>query len=257
MRIGWSWRRVAALALVLAVGAVVWAGRDARAQIPDKFKNLKVLPKSISKEELTQTMRGFSFALGVRCGYCHAEKKEQPAGGEHKLDFASDEKRQKATARRMIRMVRGINDRYLSKLDLQPKPEVRCVTCHHGIPRPETLASLLKRTAADSGAVVAVARYRALRDRYYGSGSYDFGVASLNTLAEGLLKEGKAADALTFLELNAEHFAESGWVQDLLGEAYQATGDKDKARAAFEKALALQPDNPRIKQQLEKLNASP
>jgi tetratricopeptide (TPR) repeat protein len=257
VRVRFPWGRLAALVLVLAAGAALRASREASAQIPDQFKHLKVLPKSISKDELTQTMRGFSFALGVRCGYCHAEEKEASADGQHHLDFASDEKRQKATARKMIRMVRGINDQYLSKLDPKPTIQVQCVTCHHGIPRPEPLASLLQHTAADSGTTVAVARYQALRDQYYGSGGYDFSETSLNTLAEELMREGKPADALTFLELNAEHYPDSGWLQGLLGEAYLATGDKDKARAAFEKALATQPNNPRIKKRLEELQTSP
>jgi tetratricopeptide (TPR) repeat protein len=248
-----SWRRGAALGLILAAGMAVWTGPDAVAQIPDKFKNLKVLPKNVSKEELTQTMRGFSFALGVRCGYCHAEEKQLSEGGEHRLDFASDAKHEKGTARQMLRMVRGINGQYLGKLDPKPTISVQCVTCHHGIPRPEPLADLLKRAVADSGTTVAVARYRSLRERYYGSASYDFGEGSLNTLAEGLMREGKSAEALTFLELNAEHFAESGWLQGLLGEAYAATGDTTRARAALEKALASQPDNPRLKRRLEQL----
>ena len=55
--------------LFLAFGASV-----ALAQIPDKFTNLKVLPKDIAKRDLVETMRSFSMALGVTCQHCHVEK---------------------------------------------------------------------------------------------------------------------------------------------------------------------------------------
>ena len=61
----------ASLALVTAL---VLAAAPARAagQIPEKFENLQYFPKDIPRDSLVQTMRGFSFALGVRCHYCHA-----------------------------------------------------------------------------------------------------------------------------------------------------------------------------------------
>ena len=245
--------RLGALVLLLASIALV-SGHDAFGQIPDKFSNLRVLPKKIPKDQLVQTMRGFSLSLGVRCEHCHAKQAGGPERpGPPELDFASDDLKPKRTAREMMRMVDAINGRYLSRLDLEPKLSVQCVTCHRGVPRPETLGSLLQRTAADSGVTVAVARYRALRNKYHGSGSYDFTETTLNMLGEGLLRQGKAADARTFLELNAEENAGSSWLQMLLGEAYLATGDKDMARAAFEKALATDPNNPRLKKRIEEL----
>src|SRR5262249_38141287 len=42
------------------------------AQIPATFKNLKVLPKDISRPALVGQMRQVAGALGVRCGFCHA-----------------------------------------------------------------------------------------------------------------------------------------------------------------------------------------
>src|SRR5271163_1749435 len=77
----------------------------AAGQVPDKFTNLQVLPKDVSKQELQSTMRGFAFALNVRCNYCHAQKKEGEKPG---LDYASDEKDMKQTARAMLQMVAAI-----------------------------------------------------------------------------------------------------------------------------------------------------
>src|SRR5258708_32455280 len=56
----WTWIPLAALLLT---------GTPAAAQFPDKFTNLKVLPKDISKHEMESTMRSFAFALGVRCDH--------------------------------------------------------------------------------------------------------------------------------------------------------------------------------------------
>ncbi|HWF43362.1 MAG TPA: hypothetical protein VG537_01850, partial [Candidatus Kapabacteria bacterium] len=60
-------------------------------------KNLKVLPKNISPEDLAKAMRTFSMSLGVRCGFCHVAK-ENKSGGRPEPDFASDAKPEKKTA---------------------------------------------------------------------------------------------------------------------------------------------------------------
>ena len=62
-----------------------WTG-SASAQIPDKFTNLKVLPKKIAKDDLISTMRQFSIGLGVRCNHCHAQADTTKGRG---LDYAS------------------------------------------------------------------------------------------------------------------------------------------------------------------------
>src|SRR5215831_12542946 len=99
---------------------VVMASFPAFAQFPDKFTNLKVLPSDISKHDLEQTMRGFAFALGVRCEHCHVEKKAPERG----FDFAVDDKTEKKTARVMLQMVRAINHDYVAKLpDLGQEPK--------------------------------------------------------------------------------------------------------------------------------------
>jgi hypothetical protein len=85
-----------------------------RAQIPEKFENLKVLPADITRPQLLQVMRGFALGLGVRCQFCHVGEEGQPLST---FDFKSDEKPTKRTARVMLRMVHDINESYLSQLD--------------------------------------------------------------------------------------------------------------------------------------------
>lgn len=98
--------------------------------------NLKVLPKNTAPEELREIMRGYAGALGVRCNFCHAMNPQT-----HKLDFPSDAKPDKTTARLMIRMTRTINERYLAKVndpDATPQDKkVTCGTCHRGHHMPE------------------------------------------------------------------------------------------------------------------------
>ncbi|GAA0563431.1 hypothetical protein GCM10009415_52080 [Chitinophaga japonensis] len=98
-------------------------------------KNLKVLPKDISHEELENVMRGFKDALGVKCGFCHAPRKDDPK----KLDFASDENEHKAVARDMMRMTARINKKYFKSHQVAA---VSCYTCHRGneepVSKPET-----------------------------------------------------------------------------------------------------------------------
>src|SRR6476620_11740875 len=71
------------------------------------FKNLKVLPKDISKEQLDTIMHRFNAALGVRCNFCHAFKDGKP-------DFPSDEKKEKDIARYMLHMTSEINMKYFN-----------------------------------------------------------------------------------------------------------------------------------------------
>jgi hypothetical protein len=123
--------------MVLAAG--LFASGLVYAQIPDKFTNLKVLPKDISKQELQSTMRGFAFALSVRCEHCHVEKKAPDKG----LDFAADDKDAKKTARVMLQMVAAVNHDYISKVPKTAPIQVQCVTCHHGLTQPQPLNAVL------------------------------------------------------------------------------------------------------------------
>ncbi len=105
-----------------------------KAEPAPKAKNLKVLPKNISKEELDKVMDDFKLALGVRCSHCHAPMKDNP----RKMDFASDEKPEKEIARDMMRMTAKINKKYFHKALAEGKTitQIACVTCHNGKTEP-------------------------------------------------------------------------------------------------------------------------
>jgi hypothetical protein len=106
------------------------AGGQRAGGAPAPFKNLQVLPKDISRQDLTETMRAFNAALGVQCTYCHA----YIGPGDPKNDMASDDKAPKLVARVMLQMTNDINARLAANIK---KPadqitKVACATCHRG-----------------------------------------------------------------------------------------------------------------------------
>jgi hypothetical protein len=108
-----------------------------------EWKNLKILPQDISKEDLHNIMNGYTLALGVRCGFCHARKADTTQRG---LDFASDAKEEKGTAREMMKMVHMLNTGTTFNYMNSTKPDtihtIICYTCHRGVKQP-TSASLM------------------------------------------------------------------------------------------------------------------
>jgi photosynthetic reaction center cytochrome c subunit len=108
--------------------------------IPEKFTNLKVLPKDISRGALVNMMKGFTGQTGTRCSYCHLGEESQDLS---QYDFASDARPAKAVARKMLLMVRAINGPLLEGVG-EPAAagaqKVTCFTCHRGEKKPATAA---------------------------------------------------------------------------------------------------------------------
>lgn len=98
-----------------------------------KSVNLRVLPKESSSGSIRKLMKGYTADLGVTCGHCHAQ---DPL--TLKLDYASDEKPAKETARLMIAMLDDINGKYLAQLgsDRRYAVPVTCGSCHQGQSNP-------------------------------------------------------------------------------------------------------------------------
>ena len=223
-----SWNALGLL-LLSFVGAQLSAQ-----DLPDKFTNLQTLPKNISKPDLVAAMRGFALSLGVRCPYCHA------AGPTGSIDFASDDKAPKRTARIMLRMTEDINRNYIAGV-AQPPPTVECVTCHRGSANPRTLQAILSETLDKTGLEATVTQYRQLRKENYGNGKYDFSEATINLISESLLKKSKPKEAAGMMELNAELNPLTRWGYGVLAMAHQANQETDKAELDFEKILELDP----------------
>ena len=101
---------------------------------PPAPKNLKILSPDV---DIIRVMQSFNAGLGVQCLYCHV------AG-----DFASDANPKKATARKMLMVIKQINMHFpdagndFKNSKYLPFPEgkqyVTCYTCHQGKTKPET-----------------------------------------------------------------------------------------------------------------------
>lgn len=210
------------------------------AQIPDRPVNLKVLPEGTSTREVVARMRDITSALGVRCQHCH----EGPEGPNLDLvDFDSDSRPAKETARAMMRMVARLNGELMAALPNRSTPPlvVDCITCHRGAPRPQMLEDTLQTVLEGAGVDSMIATYAALRGRYYGRFAYDFGERSLNVLAERLLAAARHTEVVRVLELNAQQFPDSWNVANLLGGAYERVGDVPRAIEQYRKVQRLLP----------------
>ena len=242
---------VLAMIAVVAVISARAAGAQPRFEWPDRAKNLKVLPKGTSKEQLSATMIGFTRALGVRCPFCHVGQEGQPLTT---FDFVSDQKPEKDIARGMVKMVRGVNhDLKKMKFEQGNQIEVQCITCHRGRPRPMSLTEELARVYEKAGIDSTVARYSMLRERFYGAGSYDFGERSLTDLGAAMMAKGRREDAIRIFQLNAQQNSSSSFAYSSLADAYAAAGQKDLAIQNYEKAIQLEPRNHEAEQKLREL----
>ena len=243
----------------------------AQAQIPDEFTNLELLDSDISKGELIDTMRGWTLGLGVRCNHCHVGP-DNLVG----MDFASDEKLTKQTARRMLVMARTINGELLADLPISeaglPTSEaglpiskngaghqaVSCYSCHRGQREPpRDIVLMLSGIAAADGLDAALERYDELRAEHYGAGVYDFSEQTLSRLAGASMQAGHPEDAVRVLEKNLEHYPESAGIHAMIGFVHLQTGDPAAARTALERALEIDPENQMAGQAMQMLEASP
>jgi hypothetical protein len=253
-------RPIAAL-WVSAVLATASLPRPALGQIPDKFENLKVLPKTIARDSLVQVMRTFALSLGVRCTHCHVTE-PAPAGAAadapEKVIFKSDDKVEKRKARVMMRMVDSINHGLLAAVPERRDPPVvvRCVTCHRGSSLPETLDAVLVSIVDRYNADSAIARYKELRADMV-SGRYDFSEWSINELARTLGATGKVGAAIAMLQMNQEFYPSSPDIDFMLAELYAKRGDKVLAIEHYRSVLVKRPQDMRAKRKLDSLGVAP
>jgi hypothetical protein len=133
-----------ALVAVLALPAMLVAQGGGGFGAPPK--NLQVLPKEMTRQQVMGIMRTYTSALGVKCEYCHVPPADAPppaadaAGGGGRgpiLDHSLDTKDTKKVAREMMKMVNDINAKYIAGLTAMGRTivdsnKVTCATCHRG-----------------------------------------------------------------------------------------------------------------------------
>jgi mannose/fructose/N-acetylgalactosamine-specific phosphotransferase system component IIB len=90
-------------------------------------KNLQVLDKNMSKDDIKKTMEGFAAQLGVKCQFCHVNE-----------EYEKDDKKQKSDARKMIKLVLEMKARKPEFFKTTVKETaIQCSMCHRGRPQPE------------------------------------------------------------------------------------------------------------------------
>ena len=124
-------RRVIALIVLIAAVAATEpaAGQEANPK-PGMMDTPGVrILKGLTVPEFQDEMNYMVQALGVNCGYCHGAR-----------NFASEDNPRKDTARRMLEMVKTINQQFFP--DYKPERgesvlgKVTCYTCHQGNAKP-------------------------------------------------------------------------------------------------------------------------
>lgn len=217
---------------------------------PPPMTNLQILPKDMPRPQVIAQMQAIAGALGVQCSYCHVQ---EGRGGRN--DMASDEKPAKKAARGMMLLTREINAKLPDAVGhpADQTTRVGCATCHRGVPIPKQLTDVVTDAAATGGSTAGLAKYKELREKFYGGQSYDFSENGLLQIAQRANAAGKADEALAYLQANLEYYPKSSRTYVLLSQIHNAKSDKAAAIKNLEKAIELDPNNAQAKTQLENL----
>ena len=244
--------------LLFLGGSIVVSAQGANPQ-SNGFTNLQVWPRDTPRAVILNFMNAFDRSLGIECNYCHVER-------DGKFDFASDDKREKRVARKMILLRDSINVELAAIVDKpvgagptsgEGRPgaptRVLCASCHHGLPIPAPLGDVISEAEKSGGAAAGLARFKELRAKFYGGQQYDFTEYALVGLANTALNAKRPDDALAYLQANLEYFPRSSMTYQTMAQAKTAKGDTAAARKDLERAVELDPKNVQAKNQLQQL----
>lgn len=121
---------------------------------------------------------------------------------------------------------------------------------HAGSPQPSA-ADHLEQIIREKGLEAAALELQVIRGE--NPGGYVLRESELNILGYQLLDADKQPEAVAIFQMIVELFPNSFNAYDSLGDAYLAIGQSDKARAAYEQSLQLNPENTYTKEKIEKL----
>jgi len=230
------------LALLLSA-AIIGSPAFAFQSVFETTKNLKVLPKDISAAELRETMRGFAFALGVRCTHCHVRETQE--GSERPvMVFDRDDKENKLIARKMLTMVAEINANVstLGRGENHIYQRVTCTTCHRGQNKPILIQTVLDSALTKGGAEEAIKQYSELKERHYGGHTYDFTPFTFAEYALAIASDGDLENGAKLAAYNAQNHPNEAYGQQILGQINMAQKNFEAAIAAFTAANKISPN---------------
>jgi hypothetical protein len=113
----------------------ILAAKPAQAD-ESQYKNLKVLSKNISDDDMDFVMETFGVNLGANCLFCHPGKQ---TGTEFSIDYVTDKLQNKRIARDMLKMTMKLNKKYFNTTLtglMNTRGKIWCKTCHQGSPVP-------------------------------------------------------------------------------------------------------------------------
>ena len=241
----------------LVLGIFVAAAASAAAQAPaggaqtpppPPMTNLQIIPKDTPRPQVLQQMQAIAASRGVQCNYCHVME-----GRGGRTDMAADDKATKKAARGMMLLAREINSKLPESIGKAPEATTRvgCATCHRGVPIPKQITDVVTDAASAGGAAAGLAKYRELREKFYGGQSYDFSENGLLATAQRAIAANKPDDALAYLQANVDYYPKSARSYLAMSQAHLAKQDKAGAIKDLEKVLDLDPNNAQAKTQLE------
>ena len=115
--------------------AISCAVTNQAASTNSQYKNLKILPNDITKEQMDSVMHHYTASLNVKCNFCHVRNEETK-----EWDWASDGNKHKLITRQMMTMTNEINKKNFNHtgapITLTSQLAVTCYTCHHGAKDP-------------------------------------------------------------------------------------------------------------------------
>lgn len=230
--------------VIASICVALLAASPLAAQIPDTVTNLQVLDETLGRDGVVNIMKAWTQQLGVRCAHCHVGPDNLQG-----MDFASDEKATKRTAREMFVMAQEINRtlRTLPVLEAENRKHpahVKCFTCHRGLPKPpRPTGDLLAQTIAEESVDAALEQFETLRSEHADAGRYDLRRTPLFHLGRNLLNEERVDEAKSLIVAMLELFPDFADGHVLLGRAYLMEGDLDAAEAKIRDARAIEPEN--------------
>src|SRR5262245_46305369 len=250
---------VLATVLFAASIAVSAQGQGGAAPQPNGFTNLQVWPADTPRPVILNFMNAFNRSLGITCDYCHVQR-------DGKFDFASDEKREKRVARKMILFRDSINVELAAIVDkpvtagptsVEARPgaptRVLCASCHHGLPIPAPLGEVTSEAEKNGGGAAGLAKFKELRAKFYGGQQYDFTESALVQIATTALNQKRPDDAMRYLQANLEYFPKSSQTYQAMAQVKNTKSDKAGAIKDLETAVQLDPQNNQAKNQLQQL----
>ena len=154
----------------------------------------------------------------------------------------------------MLQMTDDINKTMLPKVPsrAEPRVEVNCATCHHGLRLPKSLQTTLFEIVEKDGAAAAIARYKELRADM-ALGAYNFGQWEINELGRRLAEAKNTSAAIAIFEMNGEYYPKSAEIDFQIAELCLARGEKDKALERYRVTLEKAPDHVRAKARIAEL----